>query len=165
MSIVNRSLSGIAMLLLLNAQVASQGVRKGSDCTTLKYLQHKKSCLCGTIQICSGDICGKPASYGLDDKITIELRNKTSNTIIDSQQASFETREEQGTTQDNRRTSYKVSEYTFSFEGKPDGKYVLAFILYENGTARPAVIFPTNYSKKHPTTSNSIYMIEPQCPN
>jgi hypothetical protein len=165
MSILTRSLGGIAMLLLLNAQLACQGVRKGSDCTTLKYLQRKHSCLCGTIQICSGDICGSPLSYDLDSKITVELRNKAGNTILDSQQATLQTREEQATTLDKKQTSYKVSEYRFSFEGKPDGKYVLAFILYKNGAAQPGVVFPTHYSKKHHATTNPIFMVAPQCPN
>jgi hypothetical protein len=167
MSIVNRSLGAVAMLLLLNAQGVCQNVRKGSDCTTLKSSPHKRYCLCGAIQICSGDIRSSPLTYGLDDKITVELRNKAGKTIIDSQQATFQTREKQGTTQDNTPISYEESEYRFSFEGKPDGKYVLAFVLYKNGAAQPAVIFPPNYSKKNSktTTSNSIYMVEPQCPN
>ena len=153
----------IVLLLLLSPIAVCQTSHSASDCSTLKYLRHKVSCLCGTVQICSGDICGRPSDYDLDDNITVELRNKRG-TTLDTQKVVVEMIEEQGTTQDGRRTSFKQAVRRFSFEGKRDGEYLLAFILHKNGIAQPAVIFPTNYSHKRNKPCNSVYMVEPICP-
>jgi hypothetical protein len=72
--------------------------------------------------------------------------------------------DEQGTTQDGRRTSYKRAVRKFSFEDKRDGDYLLAFILHKNGVSQRAVIFPTNYSHKRERLGNAVYMVEPTCP-
>ena len=113
--------------------------------------------------MCSGDICGRPSDYDLDDDITVELQEK-SGTILDSKKVVVETREKQGTTQDGTKTSYKETERRFCFEGKRDGDYLLAFVLHKNGVSQPAVIFPTNYSHKRSKACDSVYMVEPICP-
>jgi hypothetical protein len=113
--------------------------------------------------VCSGDICGAPSDYDLDDDITVELREK-SGTILDSKKVVVETREKQGTTQDGTKTSYKESERRFCFEGKRDGDYLFAFMLRKNGVSQPAVIFPTNYSHRRSKACDSVYMVEPICP-
>ena len=113
--------------------------------------------------MCSGDICGRPSDYDLDDDITVELQEK-SGTILDSQKVVVETREKQGTTQDGTKTSYKQTERRFCFEGKRDGDYLLAFVLHKKGVPQPAVIFPTNYSHKRSKPCDSEYMVEQICP-
>jgi hypothetical protein len=139
-------------------------LQKHSDCSTLKYSRHKVSCLCGTVSVCSGDICGNPSSYDLDDDITVELRDKVGTTIFDSKKVIVETRAKEGTTQDNKRVSYKQTERTFCFEGKRDGDYQLAFVLYKKGVPQPAMVFPTNYKHERKKECDMIYMVEPICP-
>jgi hypothetical protein len=153
----------MAMLLSLSPIVVCQAPSNDSNCSTLKYLRHKVSCLCGTVQIRSGDICGRPSDYELDDDIAVELRNK-SGTTLDTQKVMVETREKQGTTQDGTKTSYNQTERRFCFEGKQDGDYLLAFVLHKNGVPQPAVIFPTNYSHKRRKPCDSVYLVEPLCP-
>jgi hypothetical protein len=116
------------------------------------------------VQVCSGDICGLPSDYDLDDDITVELRDKAGATTLASKKVIEETSEKEGTTQVGTRVSYKTTERMFCFEGKGDGDYVLAFVLYKNGVPQRAVKFPTNYSRKHGKPCNSIYMVEPSCP-
>ena len=157
------TLSKIALLLLLSFSAVCKTPHPTSDCSTLKYLRHKVSCLCGTVEICSGDICGGPSVYELDDDITVELRTK-SGTILDTQKAVFEVSEQQGTKQDGTAITFQQKEQRFSFNDKQDGEYLLAFILHKNGIAQPAVIFPTNYSHKRNNPGNSVYMVEPTCP-
>jgi hypothetical protein len=161
---VNRSLTITVLLFLLDLLVVCQTPSQGPDCSSLKYSRHKVSCLCGTVQVCSGDLCGRPSDYDLDDDITIELRDKAGMSILDSKKVIVETREEQGTTQIGTKVSYKRTERKFCFEGKGDGDYVLAFVLYKNGIPQPAVKFPTNYSRKRHKPCNSVYMVEPTCP-
>jgi hypothetical protein len=160
---VNYTLTHIAPLLLLSPIAVSQTSYRPSDCSTLKYVRHKVSCLCGIVQICSGDICGSPSDYELDDDIVVELRDK-SGTTLDTQKVVVEMREEQGAAQDGTKISYKRGERRFSFEEKRDGDYLLAFILHKNGVSLPAVIFPTNYSHKRDKLGNSLYLVEPICP-
>src|SRR5215467_6015700 len=88
---VNRPVSIAVLLLFSSSFVFSQAAPKPSDCSTLRYLRHKVSCLCGTVQICSGDICGRPSSYDLDDDITVELRDKVGSTMLDSKKVGVET--------------------------------------------------------------------------
>ena len=163
MAPVNRTLALIALLLPLTPVVVCQTQSHASDCSTLKYLRHKVSCLCGTVQVCSGDICGRPSDYELDEDIAVELRDK-SGTTLDAQKVVVETREKQGTTQDGTKTSYKQTERRFCFEGKRDGDYLLAFALHKKGVPQPAVIFPTNYSHKRSKPCDSVYMVELLCP-
>ena len=160
---MNNTLTLTALLVVLTPFSIGQGPSNTSDCSTLKYLRHKVSCLCGTVQICSGDICGRPSTFELDDDIDVELRDKHG-TILESRKVVPETREEQGTTQDGTKTSHKVTERRFCFEGKRDGDYLLAFVLHKKGAAQPAVIFPTIYSHKRNKPCDSIYMVEPSCP-
>lgn len=89
---VNRSQTIIGVMLLLTSAAVCQTAPDASDCSTLKYLRHKVSCLCGTVQVCSGDLCGRPSDYDLDDDITVELRER-SGTILDSKKVAIETRE------------------------------------------------------------------------
>jgi hypothetical protein len=116
------------------------------------------------VEVCSGDICGRPSNYNLDDDITVELRDKAGTTIIESKKVIVETREKEGTTQVGTKVSYRTTERTFCFDGKGDGNYLLGFILYKNGVPQPAVKFPTNYSSKRRKPCDSIYMVEPTCP-
>jgi hypothetical protein len=160
---VNRTLTLTALLLLLTPVIVCQTQSHVSDCSTLKYLRHKVSCLCGNVQVCSGDICGRPSDYELDEDIVVELRDK-SGTPLDTQKVVVETREMQGTTQDGTRTSYKQTERRFCFASKRDGDYLLAFVLHKKGVPQPAVIFPTNYSHKLSKPCDSVYMVEPLCP-
>ena len=134
------------------------------DCSTLKYPRHKVSCLCGTVQVCSGDLCLGPATFDLDDEITVELRDKTGSTILESKKAVIEAREMECTTQDGKKGPCEISRRLFCFNGKPDGDYRLAFILYKKGAPQPAVIFPTNYSHKRHKPCDRMYMLEPTCP-
>jgi hypothetical protein len=157
--LVNRTLTLAAVLLFLNPIAVCQTPSHASDCSTLKYLRHEVSCLCGTVQVCSGDICLRPSDFDLDDDITVELREK-SGTILDSEKVVVETCEKQGTTQDGTKTSYKETERRFCFEGKRDGDYLLAFVLHKNGVPQPAVIFPTNYSRKRSKACDSVYMVD-----
>lgn len=161
---VNRSLTITAVLLLVISPLVSQTPSNGSDCSTLKYLRHKVSCLCGTVQACSGDICGRPSDYGLDDEITVQLRNKAGTTILDSKKVVVEKRERECTTQVGTKVPCPATERRFCFDGKRDGDYQLAFIVFKNGVARPAIKFPTSYSHKRHKFCDSIYMVEPSCP-
>jgi hypothetical protein len=116
------------------------------------------------VQVCSGDTCGRPSDYDLDDDITVELRDKAGRTILDSKKATVETRDKMGTRQDGTKVSYKTKDRMFCFEGKDSGDYVFAFVLYKNGVPQPAVKFPTNYSPKRSKPCDAIYMVEPICP-
>jgi hypothetical protein len=127
-------------------------------------LRHKVSCLCGTVQICSGDICGKPADYDLDDDITVQLRDKAGAVTLDSKKVVVKTGERECTTQIGTKVPCNTRERTFCFEGKRDGEYQLAFVLFKNGDPQPAVKFPTSYSHKRRKPCNSVYMVEPGCP-
>jgi hypothetical protein len=160
---VNCTLTRSALLLLLVPIAVSQTSDRSSDCSTLKYARHQVSCLCGTVEVCSGDICGRPSDYELDDDITVELRDKSGKTI-GTQKAAIQESEEQGTTQDGRPTSYRRAERRFSFEGRGDGHYWLAFILHKGGVPQPALLFPTNYSHKRKKPGPTVYMLEPSCP-
>jgi hypothetical protein len=161
---VNRFLRITSLLFMLNAFVFCQTPYHGSDCSTLKYARHKVSCLCGTVQVCSGDVCGRPSDYGLDDDITVQLRNKAGTTILDSKKVVVEKRGRECTTQVGTKVSCPTTERTFCFDGKGDGDYQLAFIVSKNGVPQPAVKFPTNYSRKRNQSCNSVYMVEPSCP-
>lgn len=104
MAPVNRTLTLTALMIVLPRVVVCQSLSHVSDCSTLKYLRHKDSCLCGTVQVCSGDICGRPSDYKLDDDIAIELRDKSGMTL-DTHKVMVETSEKQATTQDGTKTS------------------------------------------------------------
>ena len=132
----------LALLLMLSPPVVCQAVPVASDCSTLKYLRHKVSCLCGSVEICAGDSCGRPSTYNLDDNITVELRDKAGKTILESKKIVDEERQRECTTQVGTKVSCNTTERTFCFEGKRDGDYQLAFVLFKNGVPQPAVNFP-----------------------
>lgn len=163
-SSVNCFLVSSTLLFLLNALALCQTPNLGPDCSTLKHSRHKVSCLCGKVDVCAGDICGPPSTYGLDDDITVELRDKAGRTVLDSKKVIEETRKNEGTTQAGTRTSYKTTERRFCFEGKGDGDYLLEFIFFKNGVPQLAVKFPTNYSRKRRKSCDSVYMVDPTCP-
>lgn len=150
-------------MLLLSPATVPQATPSAFNCPTLKYSRHKVSCLCGSVEVCSGDICGRPSDYGFDDDIGVQLRDK-SGAILDSKKALLETQEKEAETKDGRKTSHKETERSFCFEGNADGDYLLAFVLYKNGVPQPAVIFPTNYLHKSRKACDSIYMIPAACP-
>jgi len=160
---VNRTLTLTALLVLLSPIVVCQTPSHASNCSTLKHLRHKVSCLCGTVQVCSGDICGRPSTYERDDDISVELRDKTG-AILDTQKVVVKTQEKEGTTQDGTITSYKATERRFGFEGKPDGDHKLAFVLHKNGVPQPAVTFPETYSHKRTKPCDPVFMVESVCP-
>jgi hypothetical protein len=164
MAHMNFMLTPMAILVFLSPVAACQSSSRASDCLTLKYSRHRVSCLCGSVEICSGDICGSPSDYELDDDITIELRSK-SGTTLDTQKVVSELITGQGTKQDGTAITYEQKERRFSFKDKQDGDYLLAFILHKKGVAQPAVIFPTNYSHRRQKLGNSLYMVEPTCPS
>lgn len=86
---MNRALANVALLVLSSVAVC-QTSNRTSDCSTLKSARrHKVSCLCGSVEICSGDICGSPSVYELDDDITVELRDK-SGVTLDTKKAVIE---------------------------------------------------------------------------
>jgi hypothetical protein len=80
---MNFILTQMALLILFSPVAVGQTLPHASDCSTLKYSRHKVSCLCGSVEICAGDICGSPSVYELDDDITVELRSK-SGSILDT---------------------------------------------------------------------------------
>ena len=162
---MNRFLRITSLLFMLNGSVFCQTPYHSSDCSTLKYERHKVSCLCGTVQVCSGDICGRPSDYGLDDDILVQLRSKSGTAILDSEKVAVEKRERECTTQAGTKVSCPATERRFCFDGKRDGDYQLAFIVSKNGVPQPAIKFPTNYSRKRRKSCDSIYMVEPSCPS
>lgn len=103
------------------------------------------SCLCGEVSVCSGDICVGPSVYGLDDKFDVALRDKHARTL------------------DTKKFSYKMQR-NFCFEGRRDGEYQIAIVLYEKGSPQPARVYPTNYKQTRKKPCDSIYMVEPVCP-
>ena len=161
---VNGSSSIAALLVFSCPFLVCQAVSNTSDCSTLKYSGHKVSCLCGTVQVCAGDLCGAPQNYNLDDDITVELRDKAGTVVLDSKKVTLETRKRDCTTSIGTNVSCDTKERTFCFEGKSDGHYQLAFVLFKNGVPRPAVKFPTNYRRKRDKPCDSVYMVEPSCP-
>ena len=94
---MNYTLTHIVLLFFPGPVALRQTSYRASDSSTLKYLRHKGSCFCGTVQICSGDNCGRTWDYELDDDIAVELRDKN-DTTLDTQKAVVEMIEEQGTT-------------------------------------------------------------------
>src|ERR1700753_3646141 len=109
----------IAALVIFSPLALSQVSYGASDCSTLKYSRHKVSSLSGTVAICSGDICGGPSVYELDEDITVELRTKNG-IVVDTQKVVFEASEKQGTKQDRTAITFTQRERRFSFENKPD---------------------------------------------
>jgi hypothetical protein len=162
---VNASVTTLALVFILSRFIVCQTVTPSNACSTLKYSLHKVSCLCGEVNICSGDVCGRPSDYNLDEDIRVELRDKVGTTILDWKKAVVETRERQCTKGfGTKRFPCNTEARTFCFEGKRDGNYQLAFILHKSGVAQPAVIFPTRYRRNRQKACDSVYLVEPVCP-
>jgi hypothetical protein len=106
---------------------------------------HKTPCLCGKIQVTSGDIGVDPAQMGLDETVEVELRDKNGKPL------------------ESKRLPYK-SEVQFCFSGRPKGRYDLAFVLFESGKPQPAVVFPQKYTAKSDQECNAIYLVPVVCP-
>jgi hypothetical protein len=122
----------------------SQESSPKTDCTTHHFRLHKTPCLCGKVDVASGDIVLKPAQFGLDDTLDVELRDNAGKAI------------------ESKRLS--GNEPTFCFSGKTKGRYALAFVLYKAGKPQPAAVFPTKYTAKSDETCNVIYLVPPECP-
>jgi hypothetical protein len=103
------------------------------------------SCLCGEVSVCSGDICGRPSTYDLDNDIDVVLRDKRGGVIA------------------SKRVSYETGRQ-FCFDGQSDGNYQIAVVLYKKAIPQPAVVFPTDYKHKRTKPCDAIYMVEPICP-
>lgn len=135
----------ILLLTVVSICAVSQEASTQKDCATLKYRRHKVSCLCGEISVCSGDICGRPSTYDLDNDIDVVLRDKH-HTVLASKRLSYET---------GRK---------FCFEGRHDGDYQIAIVLYKKEVPQPAVVFPTDYKQTRTKACDATYMVEPACP-
>jgi hypothetical protein len=116
------------------------------DCTANHFARHKTPCLCGKVLIASEDIGVDPVQLGLDDRLDIELRDRSGKLL------------------ESRQLIYK-SDVPFCFSGKPKGRYALAFVLYASGKPQPAAVFPTNYTAKTNKECNAIYLVPPVCGN
>lgn len=114
------------------------------DCATNHFMTHKTPCLCGKIQLSSGDIGVSPANMGLDDRVDVELRDSNGRVL------------------ESKQLTYK-SEVPFCFSGKRKGRYAVAFIRYDSGKPQPATVFPTNYTAKPNKKCNVIYLVPPAC--
>jgi hypothetical protein len=134
----------ILLLAAMGICAPAQESPEPVDCST-RHLKHKVSCLCGEVAVCSGDICVGPSVFDLDDNLDAVLRDEHGR-ILDS------------------RTLFYKTQRKFCFEGRRDGGYQIAFVLYKKGAPRPAVVFPTNYKQKRTKRCDAIYMVEPDCP-
>lgn len=161
---VNSFLQITLLSCMVSVFVHSQTPSRTSDCSTLKYKLHKVSCLCGTVQVCAGDICGTPSNYGLDDDIIVQLRDRARAVILDSKKVIVGKRERECTTQIGTKVACSTTERAFCFDKQKDGDYELAFVLSKKGVAQPAIKFPTNYSHTRRKSCDSVYMVEPSCP-
>lgn len=142
---MNRTLAPTALLLFLSPIAICQSSSQVSDCSTLKYVRHKVSCLCGEVAVCSGDICVGPSAFGLDNEIDVVLRDKHARTL-QSKTLSYDT------------------ERKFCFEGQRDGEYQIAFVTHKKRAAQPAVMFPVSFKEASKKACDSTYMVEPDCP-
>jgi len=131
-------------LLVLCVSAIAQQTGRVADCSTLSYKRHKSAWLCGKAIVCSGDICGRPSTYEFDGAFDVVLR--------DNQGKELETK------------SLSDEKPTFCFDGRGDGNYQLAFVLYKNGVPEAARVFPTKYKRNAEKPNDVIYMIEATCP-
>jgi hypothetical protein len=115
-----KNLQTLTMLLLFCCSLGvCETPQKRSGSSTPMHVQHKVSCLCGTVQVCSGDICLKPSDFNLDDDITVELRDKTGTTILDSKKAILKTRKQECTTQGGGNVPCNAKERRSVSRAKP----------------------------------------------
>ena len=137
-----------SVIWLIVAVSFSQETPAPKDCNTNHFVLHKMPCLCGKIQIASGDIGVDPVQMGLDEMVEVELRDAKGKPI------------------ESKRLSYR-SEVPFCFSGKANGRYSLAFVLFEKGKPQPAAVFPTKYrgkSDRECASVNPIYLVPVICP-
>ena len=138
-----KSVLPCALLVLCVSAIAQQmdGV---ADCSTLKYKRHRSAWLCGKAVVCSGDLCGRPSTYDFDDVFHVLLRDN------------------RGKKLETKSLSYEKP--TFCFDGRRDGDYQLAFVLYKNGIPEAARVFPTRFKHNAEKPNDVFYMIEATCP-
>lgn len=134
-----------AALLVLGVSAMAQQTSAVADCSTLTYQRHRSAWLCGKAIVCSGDICGRPSTYDFDDNFDVILRDK------------------QGKELETKSLSYEKS--SFCFDGRGNGDYQLAFVLYKNRVPEPARVFPTRYEHNAEKPNDVYYMIEVTCPS
>jgi hypothetical protein len=115
-----------SILAILTVRASAQQPLATQDCSTLRYVKHKSAWLCGEAVVCSGDICGRPSDLDFDDEFDVILRDR------------------HGKKLESIRLSYEHR--NFCFEGRSNGDYQLAFVLYEKGVPQPARVFPTKYT-------------------
>ena len=132
-----------ALVVLAVSAFGQQPV--STDCSTLKYQKRTSAWLCGEAVVCSGDICGRPSALDFDERFDVVLRDKNENRL-ESKKLSYEQRR-------------------FCFEGRSDGDYQLAFVLYQKGVPQPARIFPTKYRRNGNKPNDKVYMVEATCPS
>ncbi len=96
--------------------------------------------------VCAGDVCLRPSQYDLDNDFDVLLRDNHGNVL------------------DSRKLSYKAEQPSFCFENQRDGKYEIAFVLYEKGVSQPAVVFPTDYKHNSKEACDPTFMVESVCP-
>ena len=133
-----------AVLLLFCVPAMAQQTSAIADCSTLKYKRHRSASLCGSASVCSGDLCGRPSTYDFDDGFDVVLRDN------------------QGKELETKSLSYEKP--TFCFDGRQNGDYQFAFVLYKNRIPEAARVFPTRY-RRNPEKPNDVYhMIAAWCP-
>jgi hypothetical protein len=71
-------------------------------------------------------------------------------------------RDNQGKELETKSLSYQKP--TFCFDGRGNGDYQLAFVLYKNGIPEAARVFPTHYKHNADKSNDRFYMIEATCP-
>src|ERR1039457_791950 len=106
---VKNTLAFIAIWSSFNAVAMGQALT-AKDCSTLRYLRHKSSCLCGKVSVCSGDVCLRPSQFGLDNDFEVLLRDNQGNVL------------------DSKKLSYQAEQSSFCFDNQRDGKYEIAFV-------------------------------------
>jgi len=138
-----RSVLPAALIVVCVSSLAQQ-TSAVTDCTTLSYQRHKSAWLCGKVVVCSGDICGRPSVYDFDDRFDVVLRDNLGKEL------------------ETKPLSYEES--TFCFDGRRDGDYQLAFVLYKNHVPEPARVFPTRYKRNPVKPNDAVYMVAAWCP-
>jgi hypothetical protein len=134
-----------AALLALCFSALAQQTSAVADCSTLKYQRHRRASLCGKAEVCLGDICGRPFTYGFDENFDVVLRDN------------------QGKELETKSLSYEKP--TFCFDGRGDGDYQFAFVLYKNRVPEGARVFPVRYKHNPEKPNDVIYMIAAWCPS
>jgi hypothetical protein len=132
-------------LLVLCVSTMAQQTSRVADCSTLKYKRHRSASLCGSVSVCSGDLCGGLSTYGFDDGFDVVLRDNHGKEL---------------------ETKHLSDESpTFCFDGHANGDYQLAFVLYKSHVPEPARVFPTRYKHSREEPHDAYFMIEETCPS